>query len=251
MLSSQHYGSSLREYAMRRPAVRWAVLAGSALAAAAAAEPSRAQEEAGPQPNDGVYLTVGGSLGAVNDPRTTDDFIVDLGAETGFFAGLGYGLGPFRFETVLLAEQFPVNNLHRGGATALPPGDYAGALNSIGVMTNVLVEMGNRQSVRPYLGIGGGFASMEPDYRDDICFIFCSQGPSAAAGSDTVAAWQGMAGITVASRQFGGEWDFGYRFFAANSTDFRLADGTPFTQDGVRAHSFQIGYRHYFGGAAD
>ncbi len=56
-----------------------------------------------------------------------------------------------------------------------------------------------------------------------------------------------MAGIIVPSRKIGGEWDFGYRYFATNSADSGLAGGTPVTQGG-RAHSFQIGYRYYFGG---
>lgn len=238
-------------------AVALAVVTAVALAAGLtlAAAPVRAQEDT--QDTDagtpgGFYVTAGGSLGIVNDPQTTENFEVDLGSEIGLFGGLGYGLGPFRAEAQLLAEAFQVDNLNPVGPTALPPGNYQGSLRSVGLMANALVSFPRLARARPYLGIGGGYVRMTPDYRDNSCvFIFCTSGISAAGGSDTVAAWQGMAGITVPAQRPGDEWDFGYRHFATNSADFRLTGGTPFTQEGIRSHSFQINYRHYFGGATD
>lgn len=228
-----------------------AFAAGIVLAATAAASPAWAQEDTDASAPGGLYFTAGGSLGAVNDPQTTENFDVDLGSEIGLFAGLGYGLGLFRVEAQLLAESFQVNNLNPVGTTNLPVGSYTGNLIAVGLMANAFVNFPRPARVRPYLGIGGGVAYMTPYYRDDNCFIFCTTGTSVTDGSDTVSAWQGMAGITVPSRRFGGEWDFGYRHFATNSADFRLVGGTPFTQDGIRSHSFQIGYRHYFGGPAE
>lgn len=221
------------------------------LATASMAGSAAAQEDTGAKRPDGVYLTIGGSFGAVNDVEATDDFRADLGAEIGFFVGVGYGVGPFRVEGQFLTDAFTLDNLIPGGTSALLPGEYTGSLNSVGLMANAFTEIGGSESVRPYLGIGGGFAYMTPDYYENICFIFCTSGDRAADGSDAVAAWQGMAGITVPSRRLGGEWDFGYRYFATNSADFRLSDGTPFTQKGVRSHSVQIGYRYYFGGPED
>lgn len=231
--------------------MKWAATFGVVLAAASPT--AWAQEETDPPPGlDGAYLTLGGSLGAVNDPQTTDDFEVDLGIEFGLFVGVGYELGPFRVEGQFLSEAFQVNNLNRGPTTSLPAGDYSGSLSSIGLMANAIVEIERWPSIRPYLGIGGGFAYMSPDYRDNSCvFFFCTTGESAVDGYDFVNAWQGMAGIAVPSQRSNGVWDFAFRYYGTSSADFRVAGGNVFTQEGIRSQSFQIGYRLYFGGSGD
>lgn len=236
----------------RQPIITAVMLAVGVMLATAPAQAQDDTDDIGANASGGLYITAGGSLGAVGDQRTTENFDVDLGSEMGLFAGLGYGLGPFRIEAQLLAEAFQVNNLNPVGATALPSGNYQGNVVSIGLMTNAFVNFPRLARAQPYLGIGGGYVRMTPDYRDNSCvFIFCTSGTSATDGSDMVTAWQGMAGITVPAQRSGDEWDFGYRHFATNSADFRLADGTPFTQEGIRSHGFQITYRHYFGGATD
>ncbi|MDH3231534.1 MAG: outer membrane beta-barrel protein [Alphaproteobacteria bacterium] len=194
---------------------------------------------AGPEP---WYVSLDMSLGAVNDPLAEDVHGADQGLEFGATFGLGYAFERVRLEGQFRYESFQLDNLYAFSDSPIAPGDLWG----FGVMGNVSYDFGAPGGVRPFLGIGAGFLHLTADYREDNCFIFCSVGPRVVRGSDTVAAGQAMAGLSVPLTAGVGDWFIGYRFLATDDIGLNVDGAGPVTLGGVKSHSVMVGVRYRF-----
>jgi opacity protein-like surface antigen len=111
-------------------------------------------------------------------------------------------------------------------------------------MANILYDFGKAGGTRPFLGAGAGFTNLKADYHGLVCFIIiCEEGEKVVGGSDTVLAWQAMAGISTPMSRGNGEWYIGYRYFGSDDLDLNVIGHGPVTQEGVQSHSLMLGWR--------
>lgn len=196
--------------------------------------------------SNGVYFEFDGSLGDALNPSTDADFGVDLDWLAGIGFGLGYRLGPVRFEGEFSSTYFRVGSLDLGGASPFAKADYAGGMWASSLMANVYVEFPAAGKIRPYLGAGYGQSWVTAEYNESICFIYCFSTKNEVVNDWTrVSAWQFMAGASFHDAQESSEWFIGYRYFATEELDFRAKGGPSFIQERLEAHSLHIGLRFY------
>jgi len=204
-----------------RAAVLATLLASAAVGIAWATEGWYARVDAG-YSVDGALKVSGGDL----------DFDNDWSGH----AGLGYAFqNGFRLEGEGAYRQ---NDLS----------DIAGDVNATAAMANLYYDFNRDGAIQPYVGVGVGVAKIDVN--------------GAAAGlvsfddNDTVAAYQGMAGVAIPlSERL--DLDVGYRYFKAPEGSFngRVSDGEggfrPFTFDGDYEHqAVLVGLRYQFGARA-
>jgi len=206
------------------------------------------QAEGGPPPAtaQGLYLSVDFSVGSPNDPQADGVYEADLGLETGLRLGMGYAFGGLRLEGQLGYEGFTLNNVNPLPGGPLSESDTTGELSGPVFMANLLYDFGTPGGTRPFLGAGVGFARMEADYHGFYCSILpfgCWDGEKVVGGSDTVMAWQGMAGISRPLSSGRGDWYIGYRYFATDDIGLNVVGYGPVTQEGVQSHSVMLGWR--------
>ncbi len=196
--------------------------------------------------SNGVYFEFDGNLGDALNPSTDADFGVDLDWLAGVGFGLGYRLGPVRFEGEFSPTYFRVGSLDLGGASPFAKADYAGGMWANSLMANVYVEFPAAGKIRPYLGAGYGQSWVTAEYNESICFIYCFSTDNEIVNDWTrVNAWQFMAGASFLFDQSASEWFIGYRYFATDELEFRAKGGPTFIQDRLESHSLHIGFRFY------
>lgn len=201
--------------------------------------------EGGPpsESSGGPYISIDFSAGSPNDPQASGIYEADLGMEFGARLGVGYAFGGLRLEGQLGYESFTLNNLNPVTGSPLAETDSSGELAGLVMMANLFYDIGTPGGPRPFLGAGIGFANLEADYHGLVCFILCAEGAQIVNGSDTVAAWQGMAGLSTPLSGGHGEWFIGYRYFGTGDIGLNVVDYGPVTQEGVQSHSVMLGWR--------
>lgn len=208
-----------------------------------------AQElETGPPPGSlgGTYIMFDFSAGSPNDPQAPGVYEADLGMEFGTRLGVGYAFNSLRAEVQIGYESFTLNNLNPLPDSPLTETDSSGDLSGMVMMANLFYDIGATGGPRPFLGAGIGFANLEADYHGLVCFILCSEGAQIVNGSDTVTAWQAMAGLSTPLRGGHGEWFIGYRYFGTEDTSLNVVGYGPVSQKGVKSHSVMLGWRIKF-----
>jgi len=185
-----------------------------------------------------VGISIDGELdGDVADGNTTADFGPDL--EDGWIGdiGAGYGFGNgFRVEGELSYR----NNQFDAIDVADPiDGTVAGgSVNTWALMGNLLYDFNSNGRFQPYLGVGAGAA--RPRVKID----------GGGSATDTVFAYQGLAGLGIALSDRT-TLDIGYRYFVAPDVDISEAWGTGFTSEVDYQHqAVTVGLRWQFGAAA-
>ncbi|WP_326525307.1 OmpA family protein [Sphingomonas sp.] len=172
----------------------------------------------------------------------------------GFDAGgiIGYDFGMFRAEAEVAYKQagvdawrsslttpaYAANNTLYNVASGLY--NYAGGKTSaLSFMVNALLDFGDDDGVQGFLGGGAGVARVKADgYALNTRGAFLDD-------SDTVFAWQALAGIRAPLGDHL-EASLKYRFF--NADDVRLVDVSGRTFDGrYRSHSILGGLIYNFG----
>jgi len=216
-----------------------------------AAPPLAAAEEAAeggppPLPVAGPYLMFDFSAGSPNDPQAAGVYEADLGMELGTRLGAGYDFDGPRLEAQLGYERFYLNNVNPVPGSPLEEADTTGDLKGLVMMANLYYDFGVVGGARPFLGGGIGFAKLEADYHGFYCTLLppgCYGGEKVVTGSDTVTAWQAMAGLSMPLRSGRGYWFLGYRYFGTDDIGLNVVGVGPVTQEGVEAHSIMLGWR--------
>jgi opacity protein-like surface antigen len=196
--------------------------------------------------NRGLYIAFDFSGGAPNDPVADGVYEADLGFETGLRLGMGYAFAGVRLEGQIGYENFYLNNVNPLPGSPLSEADTTGDLSGPVMMANLLYDFGAPGGTRPFVGTGVGFANLKADYHGFYCSIFtlqCWDGEQVVSGSDTVMAWQAMAGISTPTSSGNGEWYVGYRYFGSSDIELNVIGYGPVTQEGVQAHSLMLGWR--------
>lgn len=150
------------------------------------------------------------------DGETTQSGTADLDDDWMADAGVGYAYGNgFRSEVEFA---YRTNDL---GSPA------SGGIDAKSVMINGFYDFNRGGRFQPYLGLGVGYARVEPDSID----------------SDSAFAYQGLAGVGVAinDRLM---FDAGYRYFRVNGLDFSGASAD------YEHQAVTVGLRFQFGAAA-
>ena len=209
-----------------------------------------AQETGGdppPESSGSFYISLDISAGKPNDPQAPGVYEADLGMEAGLRLGLGYAFDSLRAEVQLGYESFGLNGVRPLPGSPLSGIDSAGDLSGMVMMGALFYELGAPGNTRPFLGAGIGFARLEADYHGRVCFLFtCSDGEQIVEGSDTVAAWQAMAGFSSPNAAGNAEWFIGYRYFETANLGLNVVGLGKVTQEGVQSHSLMLGIRFRF-----
>ena len=216
------------------------------IAAAAAGRAAFAEEAA--DPLSGLYVGVALTTGAVKNPQASVGFEVDFGFAYGANLQVGYALGPFRLEGEMLYQRHEVYDVNPRASSGIADVQYGGWLDSGALMANAYIDLDVSSQVNPYLGFGAGYSRIEAIYSQSDCVFACALKTPLVDDVDYISMWQVMAGITFmpAVPKLGAEMYIGYRYVQGEDMNFRLVGGTPFVQDGLRSHNFELGFRIYF-----
>ncbi|ODP37040.1 outer membrane protein, partial [Sphingomonas turrisvirgatae] len=185
-------------------------------------------------------------IGATADAGTVDhNYGWDVGGT------IGYDFGGFRAEAEVSYRQAGVDAYRStlttpaynaaGAIVASPAGtyDYAGGKTSaLSFMVNGLLDFGEDDGVQGFIGGGVGVARVKGEYALNTRGAFLDD-------SDTVFAWQALAGIRQPISE-NVDVTLKYRFF--NADNVRLVDVTGRTAEGrFRSHSIMGGVTFNFG----
>ncbi|MCM0021068.1 MAG: OmpA family protein [Tagaea sp.] len=206
-----------------------------ALVAAALAAGS-AMAQGRPQFTEGIYI--GGSVGAhkpQNSSVSQGGQSTGIGLKTGLAgaASVGYAFGNGPRAELELAHRRSNANSAAAGQTA------SGSLDATSLMINGLYDIATGTSFVPYLGAGVGAARMRANNLGTL-----TNGAS-VDGSDTVFAYQGIAGLDYhldANVALGAS----YRYFATGKADIAASAGTKASVP-FRDHAVLLGMRWNFG----
>jgi OOP family OmpA-OmpF porin len=218
---------------------RHALLAATLLTAVSA--PALAQN---PSPK-GFY--VGGALGAHQQTDTKykgtgvdNDSEHKLGPVGALSVGYGYGNG-LRTELEAAGRSSAVDKIKGSGA-----GEGDGSMRAYSAMLNVLYDIGTGTAFTPYLGLGAGWAFLDPNN------IRTLNGGRSVSGSDNKFAYQGIAGVAYGlSDQL--KLSLDYRYFATLDPEYNAntAAGVGSKVDSeFTSHSVMLGLRYHFAAPA-
>ena len=223
-----------------------------ALASTALASPALARDnawyvgvEGGAMIVEDIDFDVTGTTGV----RTGNGLSVDHDYGYDADAVIGYDFGAFRLETEVGYRSASIDNITANGITIpvtgfgnAPAGryDYAGGRTSaLSFMVNGLLDFGDDDGLQGFIGGGVGIARVKADdysLRDGTQFL---------SDSDTVFAWQGLAGIRAPLTP-NIDATLKYRFF--NADDVEFVDIANRTHEGrFRSHSILGGVTFNFG----
>ena len=193
---------------------------------------------------EGLYYLLDFSIGDSKNPNTSADFGVDLDWSTGFGLGIGYRVNMLRVEGEFSSQFYRVGSLDLGVAPPFPAADYAGGMHAQNAMANIFIDLPAAGQMRPYLGIGAGFAWVSAEYNESVCIIFCFSTTNQVVDDwDRVSARQAMLGASFAGDSSNLEWFVGYRYYETDDLNYRTSGGTAFVQDGIKDHSIMGGFR--------
>ncbi len=194
-----------------------------------------------------LYFLLDFSLGDTKDAQTNADFDVSLTWTTAMGLGFGYRAGPVRLEGAWIHHFFRVEDLEVGGGAPFVDADYAGGVTADAFMASVYFDLPTAGRAKPYLGAGYGIATVEANYNEAVCFIYCFSTENPIVDDwDNVAAWQAMVGVSFPTRTSTIEWFIGYRYFGTDDATLKTVDGDVFIQDGLNSHSVNGGFRFFF-----
>lgn len=219
-----------------------------ALATTALSTPALARDDA-------WYVGIEGGAMLVEDIRfdvgnVEDAVIVDHRAGWDAGANVGYDFGGFRAEAEVSYREAGVTGvrsivgLANGTQTLSPAGtyDYAGGRSSaLSFMVNGLFDFGDDDGVQGFVGGGAGVARVKARYGLNTNANFIDD-------SDTVFAWQAIAGIRAPLSE-SVDVQLKYRFFNADDVNLVDASGRA-TSHRFRSHSILGGLVFNFGGPA-
>jgi outer membrane protein OmpA-like peptidoglycan-associated protein len=220
-----------------------------ALASTALATPALARDKSwyvGIEGGAMIVEDIDYDIGATRNAATVDhDYGYDVDGV------IGYDFGGFRVETEVGYRSATVDGYSStvttprytstGALVATPAGsyDYAGGRTSaLSFMLNGLLDFGEDDGIQGFVGGGVGVARVKANYALNTRGNFVDD-------SDTVFAWQGLAGIRAPLTDHV-DATLKYRFF--NADNVKLVDATNRTFDGrYRSHSILGGLTYNFG----
>ena len=199
-------------------------------------------------------------VGVEGGAMIVEDIDYDIGASTATVdhdygwdvdGVVGYDFGAFRVETEVGYRRASVDGFRSttttpvvgaGGAFVnAPAGSYDGAggrTSALSFMLNGLLDFGDDDGIQGFVGGGVGVARVKANYG-------LTNGGDFVNDSDTVFAWQGLAGIRAPLTDHL-DATVKYRFF--NADNVRLVDVTNRTMEGrFRSHSILGGVTYNFG----
>jgi len=154
-------------------------------------------------------------------------------------AAAGYAIGEHvRAEVELFREKNTADTLAISDVSGGLPQTASGNITTTGLMANGYYDFKTKMAVVPYIGIGLGFAKVTAKNVTAAGFVGTND-------SDRVLAWQLKAGVSYAVTD-ATDLTFGYRFFDTQDLSLVTTAGTPYTSDGARSHSLEIGIRYGF-----
>jgi len=217
-----------------------------ALATTALATPALARDNA-------WYVGVEGGAMIVEDIdydlTTPAGGVTTVDSNYGYDVGgtVGYDFGALRIETEVAYKSATVDELRTTGSIATGPttavgaGTYSGGgrTSALSFMANALLDFGDDDAISGFVGGGAGVARVKAhDYRVNNSF-------AALDDSDTVFAWQALAGIRAPLSE-NVDVSLKYRFF--NADDVRIVNVRGVGYDGrFRSHSLLGGLTFNFG----
>ena len=206
--------------------------------------------------DDAWYVGVEGGAMLVEDIHfdvgASQDAVTQNNNHAGWDVGgtIGYDFGPFRAEAEVSYRRvsgseirssvgLPIN-LSTGAAT-LPAGSY----NQVGsktsaqsFMVNGLLDFGDDNGIQGFVGGGAGVSRVKNN-------LFLQGVSSTLDDSDTVFAWQALAGVRAPINK-NVDVSLKYRFF--NAPDVKLIDiGGNQWKGRFRSHSLLVGLTYNFG----
>ncbi len=221
-----------------------------ALATTALATPALARDNA-------WYVGVEGGAMIVEDIdydlTTPAGGVTTVDSDYGYDVGglIGYDFGALRIEAEVSYRSATVDELRTTGAIATGPttavgaGTYSGGgrTSALSFMGNALLDFGDDDAISGFVGGGAGIARVKAsDYRVSNSF-------TALDDSDTVFAWQAIAGIRAPLSE-NVDVSLKYRFF--NAEDVKIQNVRGVGYDGrFRSHSLLGGVTFNFGAPAE
>lgn len=176
--------------------------------------------------NDSKFDTGSGGVGVVKSEYNTG-FTTD--------GAIGYTFGQFRTEAELGYRSSVIDN-HKVGGVALP--NPEGKLNTLSGMLNGYVDIPTSTAFTPYLGVGLGIADVKADnYR--------AAGLNVLDDSQTVFAYQGMAGVSYAATK-NIDLFTEYKYFGTSRASVRTTLGSNDTSINDSSNNFSAGLRYHF-----
>jgi outer membrane autotransporter protein len=184
----------------------------------------------------GIYIGVHGGAGYLQDADTsvkntgTPTINADLDAETGWLAGIAAGyewpIG-FAIEGELTYRENELNTISLLGTHL----DLNGDEHSYAMLANAYYRLNTSTRFTPYLGLGVGAAVLTIDAR--------AEGGGSFGDSDTVAAYQAIAGVAFAITQ---KLDLGieYRYFFTANPHLSDSQGGNTTQLDSEYHMHNV-----------
>lgn len=219
-----------------------ALLAAASVFAVAAA--ARA-DDSGPDLTLSNGWYVAGSAGLAfyqNSANRSGTTSFDLSTDPGFAVtgAVGKELGNgFRAEGELGYRQFAMDHgtVYRPGGMGISTGSASGNANAFSVMGNGYHDFSTNGPIKPYVGAGIGVARVA---LSDVTV----GGANAVNDSDTVFAYQGMAGFSYQLTPRATVYT-GYRYFATLDPRFNDAAGQRITSE-FASNNVELGYRLAF-----
>jgi len=175
--------------------------------------------------------------------------VTSIDSDYGYDVGgqVGYDFGALRVEAEVSYRSATVDEIRTTGSvavgptTAVPAGTYSGGgrTSALSFMANALLDFGDDDAISGFVGGGAGVARVKAsDYRVSNSF-------TALDDSDTVFAWQALAGIRAPLSE-NVDVSLKYRFF--NADDVRIVNVRGVGYDGrFRSHSVLGGLTFNFG----
>lgn len=180
-------------------------------------------------------------VGASRDVVTQNNHVgYDVGGE------IGYDFGPFRAEAEVSYRRARVDSartsalLATGPGLVAPAGNYeqaSGSTSALSFMVNGLLDFGEDNGLQGFVGGGAGVARIKDRLRVGA--------NDTVNDSDTVFAWQALAGVRAPINR-NVDVSLKYRFF--NAPDVKLTDiGGSQWKGRYRSHSLLVGLTYNFG----
>ncbi|PVX29003.1 OmpA family protein [Sphingomonas pokkalii] len=207
--------------------------------------------------DDAWYVGVEGGAMLVEDIHfdvgASKDAVTQNNNHAGWDVGgnIGYDFGPFRAEAEVSYRRvsgdslrstvgLPIRN-SAGAAAVYPAGSYQNTgskTSALSFMVNGLLDFGDDNGLQGFVGGGAGVSRVKNN-------LFVNGTADTVADSDTVFAWQALAGVRAPiSKKV--DVSLKYRFF--NAPDVKLVDiGGNQWKGRFRSHSLLVGLTYNFG----
>ena len=186
-----------------------------------------------------VYVQ--GFLGAISPNDSADSLNGKTTYTRGYSASLAVGYGVtdnVRVEAEALRNKVSIDTIMLPTVNGGNPQKAGGSVTSIAFMANAYYDFSMDAPVRPYVGFGLG--------RADVAINDSSvPGISGTRDADQALAWQAKLGFSYPLNDAVSA-TVGYRFFDTRNLSFTSKNGTNYTTDGAKSHTFGIGLSYMF-----